>query len=99
MMNAIRQGEVGTVIGYTDSNCRLRHTFDDWGIYVVYASKERYLVALTTVRVERLGQLHIRVSIGEWDQGKCKLEDLALMSIDEAMQKCSDKVTLKSKGH
>lgn len=94
VMDAIRRGEVGATIGYTDSNGRLRYTFDDWGIYAVYASKERYLGALTTVRVEPLGRLHIDASIGEWDPSSCKLEDLATMDVEEALEKCGDRVTL-----
>ena len=97
VMDAISRGEIGMTIGYTDSSGKLRYSFDDWGVYVVYASKERYLGALTTVEVKPLGQLHIEASIGEWDPGTCELEDLASMSIDEAMQKCSDKVILTVK--
>ena len=61
---------------------------------MIYASKSGYLGDLTEITVEPLGYLRIHTSIGEWDPGACTLEDLATMSVDEALEKCSNEVTV-----
>lgn len=104
--DALESGKIGTKIGYTDSNGKIRYAFGDWGSYVIYASKERYVGAFTSITVVQpsitvvppsttvvsLGKLYVASAVLEWTPGVCSFEDLARMSVEEALEKCSQKV-------
>ena len=59
VIQALTEGKVGELVGYTDQNGEFRYSFDDWGVYVVQAKKEGFIRSITTVEVKPLGTLKI----------------------------------------
>ena len=59
VIQALTEGKVGKLVGYTDQNGEFKYKFDDWGIYVVQAKKEGHIRSITTVEVKPLGRLKV----------------------------------------
>jgi PGF-pre-PGF domain-containing protein len=87
VIQALAEGKVGELVGYTDQNGEFRYKFDDWGIYVVQAKKKGYVRSITTVEVIPLGRLKIQVEEYYAQTAFLSPEEIAQMTPDEVIAK------------